>query len=292
MQDMDWNDLRFALAISRAGSLSGAAQALRVHQTTVGRRLSALEDSLGVALFLRTPGGLLPTAEGAQVLGSIEGLAASLTRFEQRVSAELRGTRGLVRVAITEAGARQLIESTLPGLLRDHPGLVVELVPANAVVDLRRGDADLAVRLVKPDDALVARKLGVVRYGLYASEAYLRRRGAIEGSLDGHDVVLPSRELAKGPEGTWLSRHASSANVVLHATSLVTLALAVEGGMGVTVLPTNLAAMHPRARRVRELTDIAQRPVYLVMHPDARRVPRVRLVADAVAAEIKRRLAD
>lgn len=277
---MDWNDLRFALAISRTGSLSGASRALRVHQTTVGRRLSALEEALGFPLFIRTVSGLAPTADGARVLASIDTLAASLTRFEQSVRGELTGVQGLVRIAVTETGARQLVEGALPLLVREHPGLSIELVPTNAVVDLARGDADLAVRLTKPDDSLIARKLGVVRYGLYAGA---KRRDELT------DVVMPSRELAKGPEATWLRENARAARVVLHASSLVTAAIAVAQGLGMCVLPDNLAAMH-RVRLVRALPEIAPRPVYLVMHPEQRRLARVRVVATAVAQEIKKRL--
>jgi DNA-binding transcriptional LysR family regulator len=278
------------LAISRAGSLSGAARDLQVHQTTVGRRLSALEEALGFPLFLRTPGGLLPTGDGAQVLSSIEVLASSLTRFEQGVRGELSGIRGLVRVAVTETGARQLLEAAIPAVLREHDGLVLELVPANTVIDLSRGEADLAVRLVQPDEGLVARKLGMVRYGLYGSTEYVRRGEPTSDGLAGHEIVLPSRELSKGPEATWLAQHASRARTVLHASSLITAATAIERGIGLSVLPTNLAAMHPRAKLLRPLPEIAQRPVFLVMHPDQRRLPRVRVVAEAVGNEIKRRL--
>lgn len=289
---LDWNDLRFALAIARAGSLSGAARDLAVHQATVGRHLSALEAALGFPLFLRTPAGLVPTGDGAQVLGSIEGLATSLHRFEQGARGEFDGKRGLVRVAVTEATARQLLEAAIPTVLRAHEGLSIELVPANTVIDLARGEADLAIRLVQPDDALVARRLGFVHYGLYAAESYLRRRGReLSPGLPGHDVVLPSRELARGPEATWLAQHAGRATAVLRASSLVTLAVAVEQGLGLTVLPTNLAAMHPRLQKLRALDEIPPRPVWLVLHPDQRKLARVRLIADTVAQEVKRRLA-
>jgi len=288
---LDWNDLRFALAIARAGSLSAAARDLRVHQATAGRHLSALEASLGFPLFLRTPAGLLPTTEGTQVLGSIQELAASLTRFEQGARGEFDGTRGLVRIAVTETGARQLLEAAIPAVLQAHDGLAIELVPANTVIDLSRGEADLAVRLVQPDDALVARRLGFVRYGLYGADVYLKRRGhKLPADLAGHDVVLPSRELAKGPEGTWLAQHAGRARPVLRGSSLSTLAIAAEHGVGLTVLPTNLAAMHPKLRKLRPLDEIPPRPVWLVMHPHQRKLPRVRVVAEAVAREVKQRL--
>lgn len=290
MHDMDWNDLRFARAVAQAGSLSGAARVLAVHQTTVGRRLDALEAAVGFPLFLRTPSGLSPTADGKQILASVEELASALTRFERGVAAA-QGTRGLVRVAITEAGARQILEGTVAALLVRHPELSLEIVPSNIVLDLARGDADLAIRLVPPDPDLVARTVGTVRYGLYAARAYLDRHGKPTESWAGHAIVRPSRELARGPEATWLATHAGAARTVLHVSSLVTAAVAVEQGLGLTVLPQNLAAMHPGARLVRALPEIPARKVYLVMHPEQRRVERVRVVAKAIAEEIGRRLA-
>jgi DNA-binding transcriptional LysR family regulator len=289
---LDWNDLRFAHAVARTGSLTKAGRQLGVHQTTVGRRLAALEQALGCPLFTRSAGGLTPTSEGTRVLASIEPLASALLRFERRAPATTTEVRGLVRVAVTETGARQLVEGALPALMARHPELELELVPSNLVADLARGEADLAVRLVRPDGDVVARRLGQVTYGLYASDAYLADHPApFADALAGHDIVVPVRELAHGPEAAWLARHATAARPRLRANSLVTLAQAVAAGLGVCALPNNLAAMHAGARLVRRLPEIPGRPVWLVTHRELRKVARVRVVAAAIVEEMKRRLA-
>jgi len=289
---LDWNDLRFAHAVALTGSLTGAGKHLGVHQTTVGRRVAALEDGLGFRLFTRSTSGLITTSEGARVLASIDALASALLRFERGAPGATNEVRGLVRVAITETGARQLVEGVFPSLMARHPELEIELVPSNLAADLTRGEADLAIRLLRPDGDVVARRIGQVTYGLYASDVYLaRHRAALDNDLAGHDVVVPVRELAHGPEATWLERHASAARRRLRASSLVTLAQAVGAGLGMCVLPVNLAAMHPGVRRVRLLPEIPARPVWLVIHPELREVARVRAVAAALTQEMKRRLA-
>jgi DNA-binding transcriptional LysR family regulator len=289
---LDWNDLRFAHAVARSGSLTKAALELGVHQTTVGRRVAALEEALGFSLFTRSAGGLVPTSEGTRVLASIEPLAGALLRFEKHAPGTTTEVRGLVRIAVTETGARQLVEGAFSALMARYPELDIELVPSNLVADLARGEVDLAVRLVRPEGGVVARRLGQITYGLYASDAYLAsHRAPLDGDFAGHDVVVPVRELANGPEAAWLARHATAARPRLRANSLVTLAQAVAAGLGVCALPNNLAAMHAGVRRVRRLTDIPARPVWLVIHPELRKVARVRVVAAAVVEEMKRRLA-
>jgi DNA-binding transcriptional LysR family regulator len=179
----------------------------------------------------------------------------------------------------------------------EHGGLeqiAVELVPGNVPIDLARGEADLAVRTVAAEEAdIVRRRLGEVRYGLYASARYLKQRGAVAEvyQLAGHDVLVPSRELASGPEASWVATRAGRANPVFYASSHVTIAGAAAAGMGLAVFPDNLARLHPELQQVRPLPEIPARPVWLAMHRDLRRVSRVRVVADAVAGAIAETLA-
>jgi DNA-binding transcriptional LysR family regulator len=288
---LDWNDLRFAWTIAREQSLSGAARVLGVHQSTAGRRLDALEAALGVSLFVRAATGMTPTSDGARILSAIGDLASQLVLFEQSAQSGISDMRGLVRVAITETGARQVLEGTLRTLLAAHPDLSIELIPGNLAADLSRGEADLAVRLVAPDGGLVARKVGAIRYGLYRGVSYALRRAELAPGLAGHAIVSPSRELAAGPESRWLRENASAAVVRVLSSSLVTLAQACASGLGLTVLPVNLAALVDGLLLVQPLPEIPPRPVYVVTHPNLRRLPRLRVVANALEAEMRKRLA-
>lgn len=283
---MDWNDFRYALAVADHRSLSRAGQALGVHQTTVGRRIEALEATLGFALFLRSPAGMIPTGPAGRVLASLRELGATLSRLEDHAADEA-ALAGTVRLAVTEVMARRLIRRALPALRLAHPELTVELIPGNQVIDLARGDADLAIRVVRPQGGdLIARRLGAVTYGLYAAAAYLSRRGALGPGLAGHDVVWPSRELARGPEATWLEHNATQARVALWSPSLLALGDAAAAGLGLAVLPTNHAALHAPLVLARALDEIPARPVWLVMHRDTHRLARVQAVARAVTEEL------
>lgn len=288
---IDWNDLRVVLAIARRGSLTAAARDLRVHQTTVGRRLDVLEAAIGAPLFLRTPSGLTPAPAAKEIFGQIERLATALGSFEAQLRAE---QRAVVRIALTENGARLFVRRVLPRLRREHPEIAIDLLPGNAVVDVARGEADVALRVARPEGAaIVARKIGLIRYGLYAARAYVRRHRELDRpDLAGHDVLVPSGELARGPEARWIADHASRARAVLHASSHVTLAIAAEQALGLVVLPTNLAVLHPELELVRALPEITTRPLWLVTQKDTRRVAHVRVVANLLAEEFGLLLAE
>lgn len=291
---LDWNDLRYAVAIAESRTLTAAAKKLRVSQPTVGRRLAALEEALGTPLFLRGARGMIPTPAGTRLLASMASLARELAALERGAADDARVVRGAVRIAVTETTAAHLLERTIPRLRRAHPELVCELETSNAAADLARGEADVAVRLVAPEGAeLMARKLGTLAYAVYASPAYLERRGAPSdlASLAGHDVVAPHRELATGPEARWLGAQLRGGTASLRAHSMPALARAAAAGLGLVVLPTTIAEDEPGLRLVAIVRDLPPRPVYLVTHRDARRIARIRAVADAIAEDLSARMA-
>jgi DNA-binding transcriptional LysR family regulator len=294
MTSFDWNDLRHAIAVAEHKTLTAAARRLRVSQPTVGRRIAALERTLGVALFLRSARGWIPTAAGIRLVESASILARDLDSLERGAIDDQSALRGLVRIAVTEITAGHLLERALPRLRREHPEILCALKTSNAAADLARGEADVAVRLVKPEGAeLAARKLGMLAYALYASEGYLAARGAPRtlASLEGHDVVAPDGELLAGPEARWLGPSLRGASASLRAHSMPALAAAAAAGMGLVVLPTTIGHDHPGLRPVAAVRDLPARPVFLVVHRDARRVARIRAMADAIAADLEPRIA-
>jgi DNA-binding transcriptional LysR family regulator len=280
---LDWNDLRMFAEVARRGSLAAAARTLAVHPTTVARRLSAAEAALGAPLFLRSTHGLALAPAGARLVSSLGPLVDVVDEVARRAAAREEYP---VRIATTENGARILVTRALARM--SAASIDVELLSGNRVLDLARGDADLALRVVPPHGpGLIARQLGNVRYALYASSEYLaaappwRRGGA------GHRVLMPSAEVALGPEGSWLAEHAQAATVALRASSHVTLALAAERGAGVCVLPTDLAAQHAHLTLLRRLPEIPGRALWLVRHRDTRRDPRVARTAEIIGQVIR-----
>jgi DNA-binding transcriptional LysR family regulator len=292
---LDWNDLRYAVTLAEAGTVRAAARRLGVDPSTVSRRLAALEETLGVTLYLKSVRGYAPTAAGQRLLDSLGGAVHELEAFERGGLARAdEGVAGSVRVATTEVTAQHLLERSVPVLRERHPGLTVELITGNAPADLTRGEADLAVRFLRPKGVeVIARALGEVRYGLYASAAYLARRPAptAAGKLAGHDVILPTRELRGGPEETWLSAHARGTRVTVQSNSMPTIAAAAASGLGLAVLPTVMGEADRRLTPLWALDDIAPRPVWLLYHRDARETARVRAAAAAITADLRERLA-
>jgi DNA-binding transcriptional LysR family regulator len=285
---IDWNDLRYLLAVRRAGTLGAAARSLGVEHTTVGRRLAALESALGAKLVVRGPDGVTLTDAGENVLPLVEEMERAALAIEARASGQDERMEGSVRVTTSEGFTGFLVKRLVP--LRDlHPKLVVEVLSGNAALDLARREADFAVRMVKttaPD--LVERKIGSVGWGLYAAEAYVARKGPLASTTDlrGHDVVGYGDALANVPGAKFLSEHGEGTNVVMRGNSIVSVLNAVSVGMGLGAVPCFLAANEPTLRRLTP-DVLAERDVWLVYHPEVAKIARVRAVLDFVIEAIK-----
>src|SRR5262249_40431219 len=160
---------RAFLAVLRHGSLSAAARALDVAQPTVRRRLEALEQSLGQALFTRSPSGLSPTAAALTLGPHAEAMAAAAAAFERASSADAGAVAGTVRITASEMVGGEVLPGILAALLEQHPELRLEIQLSNLTQDLLRQEADIAVRMVRPvQSALVSKRVGTVKLGLFA----------------------------------------------------------------------------------------------------------------------------
>jgi DNA-binding transcriptional LysR family regulator len=285
---VDWNDLRYFLAVQRAGSFAGAARLLAVENSTVGRRIAALESALGITLFRRTPEGLLLTDEGTAVVPLAESMEQAALAIEQRHWGGDARLEGTVRLAVSEALSGFIVRR-LPLLREVHPGIRVEILSGNQAHDLMRGEADLALRLMRPaQPELVARKLGGIGWSLYAAESYVQARGVPRlDDLSGHDVVGFDASFSKVPGAVWLAEHAASATTVLLGNSLVSILNALLVGLGIGVLPCFLCEDEPTLRRLTPEV-VAVREAFLVANPQAARVGRVRAVMDFVAEVFQR----
>jgi DNA-binding transcriptional LysR family regulator len=279
---LDWNDLRTFAEVARRGSMAAAARALKVHPTTIARRIEAAEAALQNPLFLRSGKSLSLSPMGARLLNTLGPMVDVIDDAARRSTQQ----SAPLRVAVTENGARIIAAKAVPRLLAQQ--IELELISGNLVVDLSRGDADLAVRVIAPDTpGLVSRRIATVSYGLYASQGYLKKMPKLEEGLAGQTVLLPGSELSQGPEARYLAEHAYLARVGLRCSSLIALAVAAEEGSGLVVLPTNLAFFHPKLAMLRPLKEIPGRPVWLVMHKDVRRDPRIKQVALEIESAIR-----
>lgn len=279
---MDWNDVRYFLAVHRAGTLAGAARALDVEHSTVSRRLGALERDLGAKLFVRTPDGFTLTAAGESVMPQAETMERAAEAALLRVKGDDARVEGVVRLTTSE-GFSGYLTKRLAALRERYPGLVIEIVATNRPLDLSRREADLALRMTPATQAeLVTRQVGESGWSLYAAEGYLARRGqpASVDDLTGHDAIAFDESLARTPGAQWLG-DGKGARVVLRANTLLSAINAATGGFGLVVLPCVLADVEPTLRRTSS-RPVAMCTVYLVVHQDLVRVARVRVVMDFV----------
>jgi DNA-binding transcriptional LysR family regulator len=274
----DWSDYRYFLAVARAGSLSAAARQLRVDQSTVGRRLAALEAQVGARLFDRTPEGYALTADGEGVRAEVEQLERGFLAVERRLAGGDARLAGTVRLATTETFATAFLIPHLGRLRAEHPALALELVLANHLVDLARREADLALRVGAPPKQpnLIARRIGVGGFALYAVPRYLARNGTpqLRGGLRGHAVIGYGGDLAAAPLGRWLAEHAPTAEVVLRANTIEAVRGAVAAGLGLGVLPCMVADKLERVGG----SPLGSTPIWTIVHADLVRNARVRAV--------------
>lgn len=290
-----WDDLRFFLAVARAGSLSRAARRLRVGIATVGRHLDRLEEELDLKLFDRTPNGLARTEAGARLVARAEEVEERVARLVGS-AADVRGDKlaGVVRVSTIETMATAVIAPRVAAFADAYPDIALQLVAETRSVSLARREADLAVRFAPPrGGSLIGRRIATIATALYASRAYLDRHGvpeAPDASLAGHRLVGLDPRMDHQAEGAWLAARAEGANYALRATSYSAMLTATVAGVGLAMLPTFLAADEPELVRLIAPAALPRRECWLVMHEDMRRAAPVRAVADFLVDTIGRRV--
>ncbi|MBJ6760098.1 LysR family transcriptional regulator [Myxococcaceae bacterium JPH2] len=280
---MDWNDLRYLLAVHTGGSLAAAGRALRVDAATVGRRLAALERDVGVALLEKAPGGMRLTPAGEQALEAAQLIDDAATALERQLSGTSSQVSGTVRITAPETIVSHVLAPHLPAWRKAHPALHLELLAATQVLNLSRREADVAVRLFRPpaEPALVTRKLGTFACALYASRGYVREHGrARPETLREHILLGHDASLAHTPEQQWLQRLGAGAFFAMRSNNRYALLEATRAGVGVTVLPCYLADGHDDLVRLCAPEVAPEREAWLALHPDLQRAPRVRAAID------------
>lgn len=287
---VNWDDLRYLLAVHRKGTLAGAAKELKVTKATASRRLAALEESVGVRLFERKPDGLELTPAGLAVLDAAQGMERAAASVEDRVASAADGeARGTVRLTAPPWLAEVLLIPVLPELKARHPGIDVELFGTNDVLNLAQREADIALRNVRPEQrSLVARKIATMGCSVYASPAYLQRRGTPESpeAIEGHDVLV--YEGLAGPPGfEFLRDPARGARIAFRANDGRALLAAAGTGLGLAAAPCLLGDAEPSLVRVTSL-GFARFETLLVTHEDMHRTARVRAVSDFVVELFER----
>ena len=281
---LDWDGLRYFLALAEHGTLSEAARQLRVQHTTVARRIDALESALAARLFLRNARGYTLTRVGQTLFEAARGVKDQVARVARVASGQDVELDGVVRVATADSLATSLVLPALQRLLRDQRGLTLELVSDTRQHDLARREADLALRVgASSDTELVGRRLAALGFGLYGSSERPKRVDLKRASYVTFDEMV-----GKLPHQAWLAEHAPAARVVLRSNRQETLIEAVRLGMGLGILPCLVADGEPRVQRLLGPERVFSRDLWLLAHPDLQGSRRVRAVFDAIAERTPR----
>lgn len=279
-----WDDARIFLAIARSGTLSGAAGTLDLGIATVSRRLDRLEAALALPLFSRHQHGYRLTDDGAALLARAEALEHAGQLFGETAQQQGR-VAGTVRLATAENLANPLIIPSLPALFQRHPDLRVEIVSGVQTLNLHRRDADLAIRMVKPQVGNVTvRRLGTLAFGLYAAERYLQRRPAgVDTAIFDDDRFIGWAEAHQDlPAAQWLTRTLRGRPCQLETTTLAAQLAAACAGLGLAILPHFLA--RPAGLSCVQAELGVDQTIWLAMHTDLAHSRRVRAVADHLIA--------
>jgi DNA-binding transcriptional LysR family regulator len=288
----DWDDFRYFLAVVRNRSLSAASRELRVTQSTVGRRLEGLESRLGAGLLKRTPDGYVLTPAGVRVLENAERIEREAHALERQVTGFDTRVGGSVRVTTIETFGAVILAPLFAELWRRLPDVSVELLTDNRSLSLFKREADIAVRLTRPEQHdLIFKRIGNVGFAVYASKAYLRQHGSPDFTTgcDGHTIITLHQDLLSFPDARWSAKLTSRAKPAFVSNSRNVHVEAALAGVGLACLPYYLADRHAELVRLETPSRAPTREVWLAVHRDMRRTPRIRAVFDAIAAGVNAR---
>ncbi|MBK9573293.1 MAG: LysR family transcriptional regulator [Rhodoferax sp.] len=285
--NFDWRLVRSFLAALDQGSLLGAARVLRASQPTVGRHIAELESQLGVVLFERTGRGLVPTATALKLADAARGMEAGALQLAQTLSGAQTQASGTVRITASVPVAVQLMPPLLAAMRQTLPDIQIELVSSNQVSNLLRREADIAVRMVRPDQSsLVAKKIGQVGLGAYAHRSYLARRGTPRQPTDllQHELIGSDADPAILHGFQAMGYPVTRESFAFRSDDFIVQWQAVRAGLGVGFCADYMARTEPDVIRVLPgLLKIPALPVWLTVHREIRTNRRIRAVYDFLA---------
>lgn len=288
---LDWSLIQAVLAVSEAGSLSGAARELTVSQPTLGRQIRAAEAALGVSLFRRHAKGLTLTEEGAALIGPARQMQAAAARLQLAAASRTEAMQGTIRITASAMVAHYLLPPVLARIRMLEPQITLELHPSDKTENLLFGDADIAIRMHRPQQLdLITRHLGSLGLGIYAATDYLSRNGTPTTrqellaqdwvGYDRSDLIIRGMEAA----GWTVSRDFFTTRCDDHPTYW----RLVEAGCGIGFCPTRVGRATPGVQRIMPEIAIPPLPIWLAAPETLHRSARLRLVWDLLAEGLGR----
>jgi DNA-binding transcriptional LysR family regulator len=287
----DWNRARAFLVTAEEGSLSAAARALGMAQPTLGRQVDALEAELGVILFERVGRGFALTPSGLDLLDHVRAMGEAASRVTLAAAGQSQSIEGTICIAASETHAAMLLPPVIARLRISHPGIHIEIVASTRASDLRRREADIAIRNFAPSEPdLIARKIGDIPARLYATPEYLERIGNPKLPYDLRNADFISIDstgmFLKGLNAMGLNL--TERNFPILTENYLVMWEYVKRGIGIGIQDGNIGDAEPLVRRVLPDLEPLRFPIWLVAHRELNTSRRVRVVFDLLVEELTR----
>jgi DNA-binding transcriptional LysR family regulator len=287
----DWNKARAFLVTAEEGSLSAAARALGMAQPTLGRQVDGLEQELGIVLFERVGRGLTLTPSGLELLDHVRDMGEAAGRVSLTALGQSQALEGTICISASETYAAVLLPAIITKLRKMEPGIQVEIVVANHASDLRRREADIAIRNFRPTEPdLIARKIGDADAVLYATPDYIAKIGNPTKPFDLRHADFVNMDhggmMLKGLNTLGLGL--TEANFPLLTESYLVMWELVRQGAAIGILDAYIGDADPIVRRVLPDLEPLVFPIWLVAHRELTTNRRIRMVYDFLAEELRR----
>lgn len=286
MNNLDWNQLKAFLETAETGSLSAAARKLGLTQPTLSRQVAAIEQRMGVTLFERVGKSMVLTPTGMDLLEHARAMGAAADALGLAATGRSQAVGGVVSVSATDAVAAYLLPPLVKQLREQEPGIAIELIPSNALSDLLRREADIAVRHVKPEQPeLIARHIREATAYFYASEDWVKTHGHPRSAEDAAQLPFVGSD-RQGRYLGYLRMHGlpvNESNFSCYVDHTVAHWALVQKGLGIGAMMEEIARDTPGVVRVLDDLPPIRFPVWLVTHRELRTSRRIRVVFEALA---------
>jgi len=276
LHEINWDDIRYFLAVIDAGSVTAAAAQLGVNHSTVSRRVSAFEAVLGTRLFDREPTGWAITSDGENLLRSANDMAESVRILRRKVDGADKSLSGLIRITAPPLCFQHLIGSPLKAFSRKYPDIQLQLFATNEVLDLAYGDSDIALRITDdPPPNLVADRLATVAFNIYGSDEFRQQL------RDGKHAVPVVTWIGDGKSiPPWISNNSANIQVKYRVSNVETMLEVARQGIGIAQLPCVVGDTEPNIRRIPDMVAESGCGLWILSHVDLRLTARVRIFRD------------
>ncbi|MCK9914315.1 LysR family transcriptional regulator [Microbacteriaceae bacterium K1510] len=288
---LNWDDLRYFLAVARTGKLTTAARRLHVDHATCSRRVAALETALAAKLFERRPQGYFLTNYGNSLMAMAEAMESQVLAAQKEVGGQDSSLSGTVRIGAPDGFTTYFLAPRIGQLTAKYPELEIQLVASPRLLSLSKREADIAISLNRPiEGKVVARKLTDYDLALFASRDYLKSATPIRTPQDlfAHPIIGYVDDLIFAPELNYLDEIATGLRAKLQSSNLIAQMTATVAGRGVCVLPLFMTAQQPTLVRVLPKSVGLRRSFWLTVHADLRNLARMRVISDFLSSEVRR----